>query len=48
MGGRLIPATMTLVPSDKPEEYTRITYSELEFDMKHPPDTFSLSSLRER
>ncbi|MFH1964329.1 MAG: outer membrane lipoprotein-sorting protein [Acidobacteriota bacterium] len=48
MGGRLIPATMNLVPSDKPEEYTRIIYTELAFDMKHPSDTFSLSSLREK
>jgi len=46
MGGRLVPVTMNLVPSDKPGEYTRFTYSELEFDMTLPPDTFSLSSLR--
>lgn len=48
MGGRLIPATMDLVPSDKPEEYTRIIYTELAFDMKHPSDTFSLASLRNK
>lgn len=48
MGGRLIPATMNLVPSDKPEEYTRIIYTELAFDMKHPSDTFSLASLRNK
>ncbi len=48
MGGRLIPAVMKLVPSDKPEEYTQITYSELAFDMEHPSDTFSLASLRDR
>jgi len=48
MGGRLIPAAMNLVPSDKPNEYTRIVYTELAFDMKHPADTFSLSSLRDK
>jgi outer membrane lipoprotein-sorting protein len=48
MGGRLIPAAMNLAPSDKPNEYTRIVYTELAFDMKHPADTFSLSSLRDK
>ncbi len=48
MGGRLVPAKMKLVPSDEPDEYTQIIYTELEFNMEHPPDTFSLSSLRDR
>jgi len=48
MGGRLVPAEMKLIPSDEPDEYTQITYTELEFNMEHPPGTFSLSSLRDR
>ena len=48
MGGRLVPAVMQLVPADKPGEFTKITYSELAFNMKHPSDTFSLASLRNK
>ncbi len=48
MGDRLVPAVMKLVPADKPGEYTEITYTKLAFNMKHPSDTFSLASLREK
>jgi outer membrane lipoprotein-sorting protein len=48
MGGRLVPARMKMTPADKPEEFTEIVYSELEFDLQLPDDTFSLSSLRRR
>jgi outer membrane lipoprotein-sorting protein len=48
MGGRLVPAKMTLTPEDKPGEQTVIVYSKLEFDIKLPDNTFSLASLRKR
>ncbi len=48
MGDRLVPAVMKLVPADKPEEFTQITYTKLAFNMKHPSDTFSLASLRDK
>jgi hypothetical protein len=48
MGGRKVPAKMTLRPTDKTEEYTRISYQELEFDIELPKNIFSLSSLRNR
>jgi len=48
MGGRLVPALMTLTPEDEPEESTEIRYLELEFDPELPENTFSLSTLRKR
>jgi outer membrane lipoprotein-sorting protein len=48
MGGRLVPALMTLTPEDEPEESTQIRYLELEFDPELPENTFSLSTLRKR
>lgn len=44
--GRRLPTTMTLRPEDKPDEYTRIHYDDLQFDVDLPPSTFSLQSLR--
>lgn len=46
LGGRLVPAVMRMVPEDKPEEYTEIRYTELQFDVQLPGDTFSLAALR--
>ncbi len=46
MGGRLVPATLTVVPSDKPDERTTITYHMLSFDVGLAPDFFSLRNLR--
>jgi len=46
MGGRLVPAVMTAVPADKPEEFTRVLYQELEFDVDLDADFFSLRNLR--
>ncbi len=46
MGGRLVPATMTAVPADKPDEATIIRYSSLRFDVPLPPDTFTLAALK--
>ncbi|HXI20278.1 MAG TPA: outer membrane lipoprotein-sorting protein, partial [Gemmatimonadales bacterium] len=33
MGGRLVPATMTMVPADKPGEHTTLHYTTLAFDV---------------
>ncbi len=46
MGGRLVPAVLTIVPADKPEERTTIVHEELEFDIEIDPAFFSLRSLR--
>ncbi len=48
MGGRLVPANMLIIPSDKPDESTRITYRDLEFDIDIDEDFFSLRNLRAR
>jgi outer membrane lipoprotein-sorting protein len=48
MGGRVVPARMRISPADKPVEFTEIVYSELEFDLQLPDDTFSLAFLRKR
>jgi outer membrane lipoprotein-sorting protein len=46
MGGRKVPARMTVVPADKPGESTVIVYHELQFDVGLTPGFFSLRSLR--
>jgi hypothetical protein len=46
MGGRLVPTTMRVVPADKPDESTVIHYASLRFDVRLPPETFSLGALR--
>ena len=46
MGGRLVPARMTVTPTDKPDESTVITYRRLAFDVQLPADTFSLAALK--
>jgi len=47
MGNRKVPARMTLVPADHPEELTELVYRELLFDIPIPRRTFSLGALRE-
>ena len=46
IGGRTLPRRMTVVPADKPEEFTQITYDELKFNVKHPERLFTLQALR--
>jgi outer membrane lipoprotein-sorting protein len=46
MGGRLVPAKTAVTPADKPDESTVITYRRLAFDVRLPPDTFSLAALK--
>jgi outer membrane lipoprotein-sorting protein len=45
--GRLSPMTMTLVPHDKPGEYTRMSFSELDFDAALDDAMFSLQALKQ-
>lgn len=44
--GRTMPTLMTIVPADKPEEYTKITYVSIDFDVDLPPSTFTQQALR--
>ncbi|RPJ84352.1 MAG: outer membrane lipoprotein-sorting protein [Acidobacteria bacterium] len=46
VGWRQFPAKMTVVPAEVGRE-TSITYSEIEFDVDLPDDTFSLQRLRQ-
>ena len=46
LGGRLVPTTMTVVPTDKPDESTVVQYTRLRFDIPIPLETFSLAALR--
>ncbi|MDH5760871.1 MAG: outer membrane lipoprotein-sorting protein [Gemmatimonadota bacterium] len=46
MGGRLVPATMTVIPADKPAESTVLRYHELAFDIDVDEGFFSLRNLR--
>ena len=46
MGGRLVPAVMTIVPEDKQGEHTTLRYEKLAFDLDLKPGFFSLRNLR--
>ena len=46
LGGKLFPATWTMQKAEAPDEYTRLDYQELEFDVPIPEGTFTLSNLR--
>jgi hypothetical protein len=48
MSGRLVPTVMLMIPADKPEEKTSMTYHELEFDIDIDESFFSLRTLRAR
>jgi len=48
MGDRLVPASMLVIPADKPEEHTVLTYHELDFDISLDESFFSLRNLRAR
>ena len=45
LGGRRLPAHLTLTPSDTPEQRTEMRYLDLQFDVALADDTFSLSRL---
>jgi hypothetical protein len=46
MDGRTMPTVMTIVPADKPDEYTKISYVSIDFDADLPSDTFTQQALR--
>jgi hypothetical protein len=46
VGDRRLARTMRLVPADKPQELTEVTYDEMVFDVKLPPSTFTLQALK--
>jgi hypothetical protein len=48
LGGRTIPRTMTMVPADHPDEFTRIQYEKLDFDVDLDESFFSVSRLERR
>jgi len=48
MGGRKVPATLTVTPADKPDEHTTLIYRRLEFDVGLTPGFFSLQNLKRR
>ena len=48
LGGRRIPAHMTLVPADTEGQRTEMRYLEAQFDIPVPDDTFSLSRLEQK
>jgi outer membrane lipoprotein-sorting protein len=48
MGGRKVPATLTVTPTDKPDERTTLVYHDLQFDVGLEPAFFSLQNLKQR
>ena len=46
LGGRLVPATMTMKVARKPGEYTTVAYKTLKFDIKIPDSKFTEQALR--
>jgi hypothetical protein len=48
MGGRMLPAVLRVVPADKPDEYTELTYREIVFGVEPADAFFSLQQLRRR
>ena len=47
LGGRTVPATMLLEPADRPGEFTKITTTAMDFDVKFDDRMFSLQALKE-
>lgn len=47
MSGRTLPAIMTLVPEDKPNEKTQVAYDEISFNVSLSDDVFSLRNLQQ-
>jgi hypothetical protein len=45
-GGHKVPATLQVVPADKPGEFTKVTYESLVIGADVPEDTFSLQTLK--
>lgn len=47
IGGQRIPMVMSVLPAAKPDEYTRVTYKELDFDVEVDPSRFTVQALRQ-
>ena len=47
-GGRKVPAVMEVVPTDKPGEMTRVTYTSLEFNARVSDSLFTPRGLRKK
>jgi outer membrane lipoprotein-sorting protein len=45
MKDRILPTVTRMVPADKPNEFTEITYHEIQFDLLLKDDLFSLQNL---
>jgi hypothetical protein len=48
IGGRTLPTVMTMRPLDGSNEFTRVTWKELSFDVKLDPSFFSVRNLTSR
>lgn len=48
LGGRRLPAHLTLTPADTEGQRTEMRYLDVQFDLNLPDDTFSLSRLERR
>ena len=46
MGGRILPAKMTLTPADKPDQKTVLQYENLEFNIDIDPSFFTQQNMR--
>jgi len=46
LGGRMVPTVNRMVPTDKPNESTEITYQQVEFDLDLADDLFTLRNLQ--
>jgi outer membrane lipoprotein-sorting protein len=47
VGGRRVPFTLQMVPTDKPGEHTRLEYRRLQFGVPVDPDLFTHRGLRQ-
>jgi hypothetical protein len=48
LAGMPRPTVLRVVPADKPEEYTQLTYSELELGLEISDSFFSLARLKRK
>jgi len=48
IGGRVLPLTMTVQPTEKPDEHTILHYDAIDFDIGLEPGYFSLQNLKAR
>jgi len=46
LGGRRLPAQLTMIPADKPTEFTRFVYREAQFNLDLSDATFSKARLK--